>query len=153
MKAIGYDHSHPIDHPDALIDIDLPEPVAYGRDLLVDVHAISVNPVDTKIRRGAEPEAGAAKVLGWHQQRAPSGRRAHRWPRASEHQPDRCCGAAIDVDHSLGIAIRALADFTRQGGKRRHAIDHRRRWRRRLDHGATGKTADQLDRHRYRIAP
>jgi zinc-binding alcohol dehydrogenase family protein len=65
MKAIGYYHSHPIDHPDALIDIDLPEPVAYGRDLLVDVHAISVNPVDTKIRRGAEPEAGAAKVLGW----------------------------------------------------------------------------------------
>ncbi len=65
MKAIGYYHSHPIDHRDALVDIDLPEPVAYGRDLLVDVHAISVNPVDTKIRRGAEPEAGAAKVLGW----------------------------------------------------------------------------------------
>ncbi|MFT5533509.1 MAG: zinc-binding alcohol dehydrogenase family protein [Candidatus Paceibacteria bacterium] len=65
MKAVGYHHSHPIDHPDALIDLDLPEPIASGRDLLVDVHAISVNPVDTKIRTGVAPEAGEAKVLGW----------------------------------------------------------------------------------------
>jgi zinc-binding alcohol dehydrogenase family protein len=65
MKAVGYHHSHPIDHPDALIDLDLPEPIASGRDLLVDVHAISVNPVDTKIRIGVTPEAGEAKVLGW----------------------------------------------------------------------------------------
>ncbi|MFT5643659.1 MAG: zinc-binding alcohol dehydrogenase family protein [Janthinobacterium sp.] len=65
MKAIGYYHSHPIDHPDALTDIDLPEPSAHGHDLLVDVHAISVNPVDTKVRRGVTPEAGQAKVLGW----------------------------------------------------------------------------------------
>jgi zinc-binding alcohol dehydrogenase family protein len=65
MKAIGYFKSHPIDHPDALQDIDLPEPVAHGRDLLVEVHAISVNPVDTKIRVWVEPEAGVAKVLGW----------------------------------------------------------------------------------------
>jgi zinc-binding alcohol dehydrogenase family protein len=65
MKAIGYEHSHPIDHPDALIDIDLPEPTAHGRDLLVDVHAISVNPVDTKVRRGVSPKAGEARVLGW----------------------------------------------------------------------------------------
>ena len=65
MKAIGYKHSHPIDHPDALIDIDLPEPAAHGRDLLVDVHAISVNPVDTKVRRGVSPKAGEARVLGW----------------------------------------------------------------------------------------
>jgi len=65
MKAIGYKHSHAIDHPDALIDIDLPEPAAHGRDLLVDVHAISVNPVDTKVRRGVSPKAGEARVLGW----------------------------------------------------------------------------------------
>jgi zinc-binding alcohol dehydrogenase family protein len=65
MKAIGYFQSHPIDHPDALVDIDLPEPVAHGRDLLIEVHAISVNPVDTKIRVWVAPEAGVAKVLGW----------------------------------------------------------------------------------------
>ncbi len=65
MKAIGYRHSLPIDHAESLIDIDLPEPVAVGHDLLVDVHAISVNPVDTKIRRFVAPEAGETKVIGW----------------------------------------------------------------------------------------
>jgi zinc-binding alcohol dehydrogenase family protein len=65
MKAVGYEHSHAIDHPDALIDIDLPEPAAHGRDLLVDVQAISVNPVDTKVRRGVSPKVGEVKVLGW----------------------------------------------------------------------------------------
>lgn len=65
MKAIAYRQSHPIDHPDALIDLTLPEPVASGHDLLVDVQAISVNPVDTKIRRFVAPAAGEDKVLGW----------------------------------------------------------------------------------------
>lgn len=65
MKATGYRHSHHIDHSDALIDVELPEPVATGHDLLVDVHAISVNPVDTKIRRFVAPADGEFKVLGW----------------------------------------------------------------------------------------
>lgn len=65
MKAVAYYHSLAIDHPDALIDISLPEPTARGHDLLVEVQAISVNPVDTKVRRGASPAAGEARVLGW----------------------------------------------------------------------------------------
>lgn len=65
MRAIGYQHPTPIDRPDALMDIDLPRPVASGRDLLVQVKAISVNPVDTKIRRGTRAEPGTFKVLGW----------------------------------------------------------------------------------------
>ena len=65
MKAIGYLESRPIDHPESLIDIDLPTPVASGRDLLVKVEAISVNPVDTKIRMRMAGEAGQYKVLGW----------------------------------------------------------------------------------------
>ncbi|WP_295857310.1 zinc-binding alcohol dehydrogenase family protein [uncultured Xylophilus sp.] len=65
MKAIGYFHPLSIDHPDALLDIELPAPTIGPRDLLVRVHAVSVNPVDTKIRRGVTPEAGQAKVLGW----------------------------------------------------------------------------------------
>lgn len=65
MKAIGYRNSHAIDHLEALIDIELPMPIASGHDLLVDVHAISVNPVDTKIRRNVAPEAGEIRVLGW----------------------------------------------------------------------------------------
>lgn len=65
MKAIAYYTSLPIDDPKSLQDIELPEPVAGPRDLLVEVKAISVNPVDTKVRQNAQPEGGAAKVLGW----------------------------------------------------------------------------------------
>jgi zinc-binding alcohol dehydrogenase family protein len=65
MKAIGYHQSLAIDDPMSLQDLTLPDPVAGPRDLLVRVAAVSVNPVDTKVRRNAAPEAGQAKVLGW----------------------------------------------------------------------------------------
>lgn len=65
MKAIAYYHSLPIDDPLSLQDVELPEPGAGPRDLLVEVRAISVNPVDTKVRQNVQPEEGAAKVLGW----------------------------------------------------------------------------------------
>ncbi|WP_421020670.1 alcohol dehydrogenase catalytic domain-containing protein, partial [Klebsiella pneumoniae] len=52
--------------PESLIDITLPEPVATGRDLLVEVRAVSVNPVDTKVRASGAPAEGQThKVLGW----------------------------------------------------------------------------------------
>jgi zinc-binding alcohol dehydrogenase family protein len=65
MKAVAYLQSLPIDHIDALLDADLPEPEPTGHDLRVRVAAVSVNPVDTKIRRGVKPAAGQPKVLGW----------------------------------------------------------------------------------------
>ncbi|GGE11473.1 Zn-dependent oxidoreductase [Aureimonas endophytica] len=65
MKAIGYQSPGAIDRADALVDIELPRPVATGRDLLVAVEAVSVNPVDTKVRRSAAPPEGEWKVLGW----------------------------------------------------------------------------------------
>ena len=65
MKAIAYYTSLPINDPKSLQDIELPAPVAGPRDLLVEVKAISVNPVDTKVRQNVAPENGAAKVLGW----------------------------------------------------------------------------------------
>nr|WP_296016953.1 zinc-binding alcohol dehydrogenase family protein [uncultured Acidovorax sp.] len=66
MKAIGYTHPGAIDHPGALLDITLPAPVATGRDLLIEVRAVSVNPVDTKVRKGTGPaEEQPYKVLGW----------------------------------------------------------------------------------------
>ncbi len=65
MKAVGYQASLPATDPQALVDIELPEPVASGRDILVQVHAVSVNPVDTKVRQRAQPEPGQYKVLGW----------------------------------------------------------------------------------------
>ncbi|AHX14693.1 NADPH:quinone reductase [Dyella jiangningensis] len=64
MKAVAYRHSLPIDDPQSLLDVELPDPVVQGRDLLVKVEAVSVNPVDTKIRKRVDPE-GADKVLGW----------------------------------------------------------------------------------------
>ena len=65
MRAIGYQNLLPIDDPASLVDITLPNPEPGARDLLVEVRAVSVNPVDTKVRRRAKPEAGAWKVLGW----------------------------------------------------------------------------------------
>jgi NADPH2:quinone reductase len=65
MRAVGYQDSLPIDADAALVDIDLPKPVPTGRDLLVQVEAVSVNPVDTKVRRRAKPEAGQWSVLGY----------------------------------------------------------------------------------------
>jgi len=65
MRAIAYRQSLPITEAEALIDVDLPKPEPKGRDLLVEVRAISVNPVDTKMRMRTQPAAGEVQVLGW----------------------------------------------------------------------------------------
>src|ERR1700741_1448790 len=65
MKAIGYRQSLPIEHSHSLIELDLPQPALKERALLVAVHAVSVNPVDTKVRMRSQPESGHTKVLGW----------------------------------------------------------------------------------------
>ncbi len=65
MKAVAYRQSLPIDAAESLIDVTLPEPSPGPRDLKVRVHAVSVNPVDTKVRVRAAPPAGEHKVLGW----------------------------------------------------------------------------------------
>ena len=65
MKAVAYRTPGPIDREDALQDITLETPKAEGRDLLVQVLAVSVNPVDTKIRMGRAPEGSEWRVLGF----------------------------------------------------------------------------------------
>ena len=65
MKAVGYRKRLPITADDALIDLDIPTPKPAPRDMLVAVKALSVNPVDTKVRVRAAPEPGEAKILGW----------------------------------------------------------------------------------------
>jgi len=69
MRAVGYRETGPIDKLEALIDVELPIPSitdANSRDLLVKVHAVSVNPVDTKVRSGAIPlPADPVRVLGY----------------------------------------------------------------------------------------
>lgn len=65
MKATGYFQALPIEHKDALIDLKLDKPVAAGRDILVKVAAVSVNPVDTKIRAAMASENDQPKIIGW----------------------------------------------------------------------------------------
>lgn len=65
MRAVGYRQPLPINESRALEDLELLDPRPHGRDLLVEVKAVSVNPVDTKLRRSTAPESGEAKVLGY----------------------------------------------------------------------------------------
>ena len=63
MRAVAFRRSLPVDDPDCLVDLELPRPVPGPRDLLVEVRAVSVNPVDTKVRRGGDPDQ--PRVLGY----------------------------------------------------------------------------------------
>lgn len=64
MPAVGYRTALPISDPDSLVDLDLPVPEPGPHDLLVEVAAVSVNPVDVKVRAGSDP-GGTPKVLGY----------------------------------------------------------------------------------------
>ncbi|MDR5750495.1 MULTISPECIES: zinc-binding alcohol dehydrogenase family protein [unclassified Caballeronia] len=65
MKAIGLTRYLPISNPEALIDIELDKPAPTGRDLLVRIEAIAVNPVDTKVRAPKDKVEDTPRVLGW----------------------------------------------------------------------------------------
>jgi NADPH:quinone reductase-like Zn-dependent oxidoreductase len=65
VKAVAYKKPLPIADGQSLQDTELPEPVPGPRDLLVEVKAISVNPVDTKIRSNSQPPEGHRGILGW----------------------------------------------------------------------------------------
>jgi len=66
MRAVGYRKSLPIDDPQSLTDIEVDKPAPQGRDLLVQVKAVSVNPVDYKVRKRAAPKEGEPpKILGY----------------------------------------------------------------------------------------
>jgi NADPH2:quinone reductase len=66
MKAVGYLKCLPAKDPEALVDVTAEVPNPASRDLRVAVKAVSVNPVDTKVRMRAAPAAGdPAKVLGY----------------------------------------------------------------------------------------
>src|ERR1044072_7241044 len=65
MRAVGYKRSLPIDQAEALIDLEIDKPAPQGRDLLVQVKGGSVNPVDYKGRKRADPAGGEPKILGY----------------------------------------------------------------------------------------
>ena len=65
MKAVGLYRYLPIDHPESLVDLDLPTPTPQGHDLLVRVRAVSVNPVDYKVRAPKDKTEAEPRILGW----------------------------------------------------------------------------------------
>ena len=65
MKAIGYIQSLPPSDPKSLFEFELPKPTPGPLDLLVAVRAVSVNPVDTKIRMRAQGTEAQPKILGF----------------------------------------------------------------------------------------
>src|SRR6476469_5327476 len=65
MRAVGLYRYLPIENPESLVDVEVPKPEAQGRDLLVRVKAVSVNPVDTKVRSPKEGVETQARILGW----------------------------------------------------------------------------------------
>lgn len=66
MRAVAYETPLRIVDTRSLIDVDLPAPADLrSHDLLVEVKAVSVNPVDVKIRAGVTPPSGVKKILGW----------------------------------------------------------------------------------------
>lgn len=65
MKAVALTRYLPIDDPRSLLDVELPMPVAHGHDLLVRIEAVSVNPVDTKVRAPKPQTEASPRVLGY----------------------------------------------------------------------------------------
>src|ERR1700741_4784712 len=67
MKVISFHKSLPITEPESFIDLTADRPLCGPRDMLVEVRAISVNPVDAKIRAGGGPgkPLGELHILGW----------------------------------------------------------------------------------------
>ncbi|PHR25466.1 MAG: alcohol dehydrogenase [Hoeflea sp.] len=65
MKAVALTHYLPVTDPNAFLDVDLPRPTPSGRDILVAVKAVSVNPVDTKVRAPKDQVEESPRVLGW----------------------------------------------------------------------------------------
>ncbi|HSI85926.1 MAG TPA: zinc-binding alcohol dehydrogenase family protein [Candidatus Methylacidiphilales bacterium] len=68
MKAVAFFQPLPISEPESLVDIEVDRPIPGPRDLLVHIYAISVNPVDTKIRGGGGPRKASdsgPQILGW----------------------------------------------------------------------------------------
>lgn len=68
MKAIGIVNYLPSENPLAFVDFETDKSTPTGRDLLVEIKAIAVNPIDTKVRagqRGARATENPPRVIGW----------------------------------------------------------------------------------------
>jgi zinc-binding alcohol dehydrogenase family protein len=65
MTAISFRRGSTLDDPDCLTDVETGRPEPGPHDLRVAVHAVSVNPLDTKIRAGRVAVPDGVRSLGW----------------------------------------------------------------------------------------
>jgi len=67
MKAIGFRKSLPITESESFIEFEVEKPKVEGRNILVRIQAISVNPVDFKVRQGSAKDQAleVPKIIGW----------------------------------------------------------------------------------------
>ena len=65
MKAVALTHYLPIDDPNSFLDVQIEKPQPRGRDILVAIRAISVNPIDTKLRAPKDKIEEIPRVLGF----------------------------------------------------------------------------------------
>src|ERR1700686_5447069 len=65
MKALALTRYLPISTPEPRVDVEVPKPKPLDNDLLVPIEAVSVNPVDTKVRAPKDRMEKEPKILGW----------------------------------------------------------------------------------------
>jgi zinc-binding alcohol dehydrogenase family protein len=65
MKSVALTHYLSVEDPNVFLDVDLPKPSPEGHDILVAIKAVSVNPVDTKVRAPKDIVEETPRVLGW----------------------------------------------------------------------------------------
>lgn len=69
MKAVGIIEYLPVEDPSCFVDFEAPLPSPSGRDILVAVQAIAVNPVDVKVRagrgKGEDAKEDPPRIIGW----------------------------------------------------------------------------------------
>ncbi len=107
MRAYGHTRPAPLDADDAIVEIDAPEPEPGPDDLLVEVRAVSVNPVDWKVRAGLGPD-GPFRILGW-----------------DAAGVVRAVGPRVE-GFAPGDAVYYAGDLARPGSNaERQAVDHR----------------------------
>lgn len=65
MKAVALVRYLPVSDPEAFLDVDLPKPLPQGRDILVAVKAVAINPVDVKVRAPKDKVEATPRVIGY----------------------------------------------------------------------------------------
>ncbi|NKX39040.1 zinc-binding alcohol dehydrogenase family protein [Tritonibacter mobilis] len=65
MKAVGFTHYLPIENESAFLDLNVEKPQPEGRDILVNVKAIAINPVDTKVRAPKDKVEETPRIIGY----------------------------------------------------------------------------------------